>query len=78
MAKTLPTEPIRIPFTKWKFSMNAGPFNMKEHALIYTLTSSGFAYPSGLNIVTQMKIFYHHKMNYWITFLVIQTTQGIA
>ncbi|KAK1269063.1 Oligopeptide transporter 5 [Acorus gramineus] len=75
MAKTLPTKPIRIPFTKWKFSMNPGPFNMKEHALIYTLTSSGYAYPSGLSIVTQMQIFYHHKMNYWITFLVIQTTQ---
>ncbi|KAK1291129.1 Oligopeptide transporter 5 [Acorus calamus] len=56
MAKTLPTKPIRIPFTKWKFSMNPGPFNMKEHALIYTLTSSGYSYPGALSIITQMKL----------------------
>ncbi|KAK1309781.1 Oligopeptide transporter 5 [Acorus calamus] len=78
MAKVLPTEPVRIPLTKWKFSLNPGPFNMKEHALIYTLTSSGYIYPGGLAIITQLKVFYHRKINYLITFLIVQTTQGFA
>ena len=31
MAATLSTKPIRVPFTKWSFSLNPGPFSLKEH-----------------------------------------------
>ncbi|KAK1273794.1 Oligopeptide transporter 5 [Acorus gramineus] len=78
MARVLPTEPVRIPLTKWKFSLNPGPFNMKEHALIYTLTNAGFTYPAGLEIITQLKVFYHRKINYLVTFLIVQATQFLG
>lgn len=29
-----PTIYYKIPFTNWKWTMNHGPFNMKEHVFI--------------------------------------------
>ncbi|CAI0437076.1 unnamed protein product [Linum tenue] len=41
MAATLPTRKFKIsPFLDYKLSMNPGPFNMKEHALITIFASS--------------------------------------
>ncbi|CAI0625313.1 unnamed protein product [Linum tenue] len=41
MAATLPTRKFKIsPFSDYKLSMNRGPFNMKEHALITIFASS--------------------------------------
>ncbi|GKA53381.1 oligopeptide transporter 1-like protein, partial [Tanacetum coccineum] len=34
MAATLSTKPIRVLKTRWSFSLNPGPFNLKEHGLI--------------------------------------------
>ncbi|KDO59176.1 hypothetical protein CISIN_1g037647mg [Citrus sinensis] len=41
MAATLPSKPIRVPLTKWTFSMNPGPFNLKEHVLITIFANCG-------------------------------------
>ncbi|CAL0299512.1 unnamed protein product [Lupinus luteus] len=41
MAATLPTKSIHVPLTKWSFSLNPGPFSMKEHALITILAGCG-------------------------------------
>lgn len=34
MASILPTRVFHMPFVNWSFSLNPGPFNLKEHVLI--------------------------------------------
>nr|GMC55856.1 oligopeptide transporter 1-like [Ipomoea batatas] len=41
MAAYLPIKVVQIPATKWSFSLNPGPFNIKEHVLITIFASSG-------------------------------------
>ncbi|KAK0599083.1 hypothetical protein LWI29_002191 [Acer saccharum] len=41
MAATLPSKQIQVAFTKWSFSLNPGPFNLKEHVLITIFASCG-------------------------------------
>ncbi|KAF2323848.1 hypothetical protein GH714_000818 [Hevea brasiliensis] len=43
MAAVLPNKQIKIPLTRWSFSLNPGPFNLKEHVLITILASTGAA-----------------------------------
>lgn len=41
MAAYLPNKPIHIRGTQWFFSLNPGPFNLKEHVLITIFANSG-------------------------------------
>ncbi|KAI3920464.1 hypothetical protein MKX01_000803 [Papaver californicum] len=54
MATTLPTKYITIPMTKWKFTLNPGPFNMKEHVLITIFANTGSSGAYAVNIITIM------------------------
>ncbi|GKA09044.1 oligopeptide transporter 4-like protein [Tanacetum coccineum] len=48
MAKLLPTTKFSIPGCgSRKFSLNPGPFNMKEHVLITIFANAGAAFGSG-------------------------------
>ncbi|OVA19756.1 Oligopeptide transporter [Macleaya cordata] len=75
MAATLPTKPVRIPWTKWTLSMNPGPFNIKEHVLISVFTTSGLDNPFGLDLLMMSKIFYKKNMNIILCLLLTFTTQ---
>ncbi|KAF2705706.1 putative oligopeptide transporter [Pleomassaria siparia CBS 279.74] len=41
LAKVLPATTIRVPFTKFKFSLNPGPFHVKENVLVTVTAASG-------------------------------------
>lgn len=75
MAATLPTKPVKVPFTSWTFSMNPGPFNLKEHVLITIFANSGAGGVYAVNIVTIVKAFYHRSLHPVAAFLLSQTTQ---
>ncbi|XP_077223008.1 oligopeptide transporter 5-like [Tasmannia lanceolata] len=74
MAATLPTKSIRIPGIKWTFSLNPGPFNMKEHVLITILAHSAGS-PYALAAVSVVKAFYHRGINPLVAMLLTQTSQ---
>ncbi|XP_058068216.1 oligopeptide transporter 5-like [Magnolia sinica] len=78
MARTMPTNSIRVPGTIWTFSLNPGPFNIKEHALTAILASAGASSPYAVEIVSQSKVFYHMKIDPWAALLLIQTTQMLG
>ncbi|KAL6275336.1 hypothetical protein ACE6H2_018937 [Prunus campanulata] len=78
MAATLPEKPIRFPFTKWSFSLNPGPFNLKEHVLITIFANSGSNSVYAVNIITIVLAFYHRKMHPAAAFLLAQTTQMLG
>ncbi|KAL5575804.1 hypothetical protein UlMin_017503 [Ulmus minor] len=78
MAAKLPNKMIRIPATKWSFSMNPGPFNLKEHVLITIFANSGSNSVYAVNIITIVKAFYHRGIHLMAALLLTQTTQMLG
>lgn len=77
MAATLPSNPVKVPGTKWTFSMNPGPFNIKEHVVVSILATTGLEVPFGTTVMGIRRIFYHKYLNFWIGLLMIMTSQVI-
>lgn len=78
MAATLPTRKFGVPFTSWSFSLNPGPFNIKEHVLITICASSGIGGVYSMHIVTIVKAFYGRSISPVTGMLLAQTTQVSA
>lgn len=80
MASVLPTKRFRIPgFGQREFSLNPGPFNVKEHVLISIFANAGAAFGNGsayaLSIVDIIRAFYHRKISFVTSWLLVMTTQ---
>lgn len=83
LARVLPTTKFGIPgFGDRKFSLNPGPFNMKEHVLISIFANAGSAFGSGsayaVGIVNIIKAFYKRKISFIASWILIMTTQVLA
>ncbi|CAI9088189.1 OLC1v1022448C1 [Oldenlandia corymbosa var. corymbosa] len=78
MAATLPDKNIGIPGTKWSFSLNPGPFSLKEHVLITIFANCGANGVYGLHIVASVKVFYKRALNPVAAFLLSQTTMFLG
>ncbi|KAL5574846.1 hypothetical protein UlMin_016545 [Ulmus minor] len=78
MAAKLPNKMIRIPATKWSFSMNPGPFNLKEHVLITIFANSGSNSVYAVNVITIVKAFYHRGIHLMAALLLTKTTQMLG
>lgn len=74
MARTLPTRSF-FKGTKWEFSMNPGPFNIKEHVLITIFANSGAGSVYAVHILSAVKLFYKRELSFFPAFLVMLTTQ---
>ncbi|CAN1849750.1 Oligopeptide transporter 5 [Linum perenne] len=75
MAATLPTRKLRVPLTKWWFTLNPGPFNVKEHVLITILANCGADGILALAIVTVIRAFYHRSIHIVAAFLLVLSIQ---
>ncbi|GAB2292054.1 oligopeptide transporter 4 [Dionaea muscipula] len=83
MAAVLPTAQFRIPgFGSRLFSLNPGPFNIKEHVLISIFANAGSAFGNGnayaVGIVDIIKAFYYRKISFLAGWLLIITTQVLG
>ncbi|TKY62595.1 Oligopeptide transporter 5 [Spatholobus suberectus] len=78
MAATLPTKSIRVPFMKWSFSLNPGPFSLKEHVLITIFATSGSSGVYAINIITIVKAFYHRSIHPVAAYLLALSTQMLG
>ncbi|KAK2662812.1 hypothetical protein Ddye_001386 [Dipteronia dyeriana] len=83
LAAVLPETQFRIPGCGSKmFSLNPGPFNMKEHVLISIFANAGSAFGAGsayaVGIVTIVKAFYGRKISFVAGWLLIITTQVLG
>lgn len=78
MAAMLPTRSYKVPLTNWSFSLNPGPFNLKEHVLITILANAGSNSVYAVNIITIVKAFYHRDLHPMAAFLLSQTTQMLG
>lgn len=80
LAASLPEKKFRIPGCGSRlFSLNPGPFNMKEHVLISIFANAGSAFGSGsayaVGIVNIIKAFYRKNISFLACWLLIITTQ---
>ncbi|KAK4852247.1 hypothetical protein QYF36_022349 [Acer negundo] len=75
MAATLPTKVFRVPLTNRTFSLNPGPFNLKEHVLITIFANCGAGGVYALSIITIVKAFYHRNLHPLAAMFLAQTTQ---
>ncbi|XP_074591008.1 oligopeptide transporter 5-like [Curcuma longa] len=75
MARVLPPTIVRIPLLGCSFSLNPGPFTIKEHVLVTIIASSGTGGNYAVSIVTIVKAFYHRRINAMAAVLLTQTTQ---
>ncbi|XP_026433527.1 oligopeptide transporter 4-like [Papaver somniferum] len=83
MARVLPTTKFHIPgFGSRDFSLNPGPFNLKEHVLISIFANAGSAFGAGsayaVSIVNIIKAFYGRNISFLAAWLLIITTQVIG
>lgn len=82
MAATLPTRIFRVPLINWEFTLNPGPFNVKEHVLIVIFANAGSAFGSGyayaVGIVNIIKAFYKREISFFAGLLITFTTQVLT
>ncbi|KAG6542581.1 hypothetical protein Mapa_016052 [Marchantia paleacea] len=78
MAATFPDKWIRVPGTKYGFSINPGDFNTKEHALIVQFASAGSSRPGGIFVVTLVKLYLKGKMEFFPAFIFTLTCELMA
>ncbi|XP_004309550.1 PREDICTED: oligopeptide transporter 7 [Fragaria vesca subsp. vesca] len=64
--------------TRWEFTLNPGPFNVKEHVLITIFANSGAGTVYAIHIVTVVKVFYKQHITFFVSLLVILTTQVLG
>lgn len=74
MARTLPKRVI-FEGTKWEFSLNPGPFNVKEHVLITIFANAGAGTVYATHVLSAVKLFYKRKLSFLPSLLVMTTTQ---
>ncbi|GAA0145994.1 hypothetical protein LIER_06049 [Lithospermum erythrorhizon] len=61
--------------TRWAFTMNPGPFNVKEHVLITIFANSGAGSVYAIHVVTAVKVFYRQHITFFVSLIVVLTTQ---
>ncbi|KAF5196052.1 Oligopeptide transporter [Thalictrum thalictroides] len=83
MAAVLPTKKFHLlGFGSRDFSLNPGPFNIKEHVLISIFANAGAAFGGGnayaIGIVNIIKAFYKKKISFLACWLLVITTQVLG
>ena len=81
MARVLPRTrfqaPVMLGGGEW--SLNPGPFNIKEHVLISIFANAGFAFGGGsayaVGIINIIRAFYQRQISFFISWLLVITTQ---
>ncbi|KAJ8764821.1 hypothetical protein K2173_010286 [Erythroxylum novogranatense] len=64
--------------TRWEFTLNPGPFNVKEHVLITIFANSGAGSVYAIHVVTVVKVFYKKNITFLVSLLVVLTTQVLG
>ncbi|PSR91409.1 Oligopeptide transporter like [Actinidia chinensis var. chinensis] len=72
------TDRVFFKGTRWEFTMNPGPFNVKEHVLITIFANSGAGTVYAIHVVTVVKVFYKKNITFFVSFIVIITTQVLG
>ncbi|KAK0586235.1 hypothetical protein LWI29_003267 [Acer saccharum] len=72
------TERVFFKGTRYEFTLNPGPFNVKEHVLITIFANSGAGSVYAIHVVTVVKVFYKKHITFFVSLLVVFTTQVLG
>jgi OPT family oligopeptide transporter len=77
LAFTLPITPYRLPpfLGSLEISLNPGPWNIKEHVLVFIMANVAVSPPYAMNAIVVMENFYNIKMDYWFNLVLVLGTQ---
>lgn len=75
---TVITNRVFFKGKRWEFTLNPGPFNIKEHVLITIFANSGAGNVYAIHIVSAVKIFYKQNLTFFVSLLVVITTQVLG
>ncbi|KAJ7339942.1 OPT oligopeptide transporter protein-domain-containing protein [Mycena albidolilacea] len=80
LAYVLPVTTYR--FRSFEFSLNPGPWNIKEHVLVFIMANVAVGNPYALNAIVVSEFYYDIKLGYWFALVLVLATQltgfGIA
>nr|CAG8578416.1 4645_t:CDS:10 [Entrophospora candida] len=76
MSNVLPTKQFQI--YNWKFSLNPGPFNIKEHVCIAVAAAAGGGTAYATDIIAIQQLFYGDNANFLLGILLLLSTQMIG
>ncbi|KOM27501.1 hypothetical protein LR48_Vigan432s000600 [Vigna angularis] len=80
MASTLPSK--EYSFLGWRFTLNPGPFNMKEHVIITIFANCGVSFGGGdgnsIAAIIVMKAYYKQSLSFLCALLIVLTTQMLG
>ncbi|KAK2656989.1 hypothetical protein Ddye_010041 [Dipteronia dyeriana] len=77
MSRTI-TGKVFFKGQKWEFTLNPGPFNVKEHVLITIFANAGAGNVYAIHVVTVVRIFYRKQLTFFVSLLVVITTQVLG
>jgi OPT family oligopeptide transporter len=58
-----------------EFSLNPGPWNIKEHVLVYIMANVAINSPYALNAIVVLEVFYEFPTGYWFSIVLVLATQ---
>ncbi|KAJ6521329.1 OPT oligopeptide transporter [Mycena capillaripes] len=73
LAFVLPITTYR--FRSFEFSLNPGPWNIKEHVLVFIMANVAVGNPYALNAIVVSEFFYDIKIGYWFALVLVLATQ---
>ncbi|KID93813.1 oligopeptide transporter OPT-like protein, partial [Metarhizium majus ARSEF 297] len=65
-------------FLGWKYNLNPGPFNVKEHTIITMMTAAGSTYSYAIDILLAQEVFYKQRFGWGFQILLIISTQAMG
>ncbi|KAF3945683.1 hypothetical protein CMV_027962 [Castanea mollissima] len=74
MASTI-TKRVFFKGRKHEFTLNPGPFNVKEHVLITIFANSGAGNVYSIHVVSAVKLFYKKEMTFVVALVIVITSQ---
>lgn len=82
MAATLPKKNFAL-FGRWgSFSLNPGPFNIKEHVVITVMANCGVSIGGGdaysIGAITVMRAYYNQSVSFLCSLIIVLTTQVLS
>ncbi|KIY53033.1 OPT superfamily oligopeptide transporter [Fistulina hepatica ATCC 64428] len=58
-----------------EFSLNPGPWNIKEHVLVYIMSNVSISTPYALNAIVVSEVYYDIQLGYWFDLTLVLATQ---
>ncbi|TFY75549.1 hypothetical protein EWM64_g8464 [Hericium alpestre] len=77
-AFSLPITVYRLPrfLGSYEFSFNPGPWNIKEHVLVFIMANVAVGPPYALNAIVVSEKYYNYDMGFWFSVVLVLATQA--